>query len=270
MSTAAMMSPPSTPRSGTAVASGNPSRFRVLKRIALIDQHEAIEKQVYDPSAVSAANPDGLVKRMLTVTPEDLATLARNANASAAKGRPPVLQLGHTPMDDRPEIYQPKCVGHTANYSVADLGGVPCLFADLYCREDEADEAASYPNLSIERINFDDKTHHAVGAVALIRRQPERELPMVQFQTTTGKRSLVCYSKDRPVYSADEPLPGELVAYSAKISCFTPSEVRRRLLLDSGFRANYAKEHASRVAYSAEVASRPVDVESGALADYQN
>jgi hypothetical protein len=254
----AIRQPPAYPPRPRAVAGPDGSSgYRTTKRVALLDAHQPITKQVYDPRSVSPANLKGMVERMLEVSPFDLAALAKNANASVAAGRPPLLQIGHTPIDqDKPEAFLPKPVGYTDHYVVGDLGGVPHLFADLHCREDLADEAATFPNLSVERVNFDDDASHSIHAVALLRRQPERPLPMVRF-AADRRKSLVCYSADRPVYPSGEPLPGELVAYATKTSCFDPALARRRLLQDrTGFRANYNRDNVQRVAYAAEVVAK--------------
>jgi hypothetical protein len=256
-----MIPPSAPPRSKALVGQDDPSgRYKIMKRVAILDAHEPIEKTCFDPKAVSRTNPRGIVKRMLCAEPSDLRTLARNVNRAIESGRFPVLQLGHTPLDnDIPEAWQPKPVCLTTNYQVGDLDGTPCLFADLCYLRSEADEAQSYPNLSVERVGFDDLSTHSIGAVALLRREPERKLPMATF-AASGKLARCCYSRERQVISS-EPLSTELMLkYSAEHGIFDPAEVRRRLLRDEGgWRTNYEANEARRIARSAPV---PVASES--------
>jgi hypothetical protein len=233
----------------------DPAKFKTISRVPILDTHEPIEKTCYDPLEVSPTNPKGLVKRKLRVTRQDLEELARNSGRAVAIGRPPALQIGHSPLDDRPEQFQPKPVGLTSNYQVGDLDGEPVLYADFHLRADQYDEASGYPNISIERVDWRDPEAHRVGAVALLRRDPERPMPMVPY-SEASRPARVLYSKERPLYSVDEPLPGEVVRYATIHGISSVVEARRRLLQDkSGYRANYAREHSLAVVHDAEVAA---------------
>jgi hypothetical protein len=242
--------PPPSRHSPDTLGLGDPSRFRTIRHVPVLDQHEPIEKTCYDPAVVSPSNPRGLVKRMLEVDRDDLATIARNSNSRAVAGRPSVLQLGHTPIDkDKPESYLPAAVGFATNYSVEDLNGVPHLFADLHCRVDQYDTAMSFPGLSVERVGWDDPETHEISAIALIRRRPERDLPSVPYEASTRGLCMVLYSRERPspsTIAANERRTGDdaaLVEFAVRNAIFDRALARREFnLLDRDARANYAKD----------------------------
>jgi len=175
----------------------DPTRYRVIRRQPLLDAHSPIPKLVFDPAAVSAENPRGLVRLMIGATLEDLEAMARNGNRRAMAGDLRSAQLGHAPLTEVPEGEMPKAVGFVANYAVGELAGRPCLFGDLAIATQHYAEASSYPRLSIERVGFDDPGRTTVSAVALIRRRPERDLGVVAYSATgPAELTRVHYSRD--------------------------------------------------------------------------
>jgi hypothetical protein len=189
--------------------------YKQVEGVPIMTAHEPISKRVRDPSAVTKANPSGLVEKMLECDEDDLRTAAENSNKMVAMGRPPVLQIGHTPLEDGPEDSFPKPVGLVANFRVDKLDGKPALFADIYYRAGHGEEASTYPNISVERTNWQDPASHAISAVALLRRRPELDLPrvpaMAAYTRGPARTSLVCYGRAMPV-PASSPAPAVVTA----------------------------------------------------------
>ncbi len=192
------------------------SRYHTLKSHPILDSHSPIVKKAKDASAVTDDNPDGLVEVEIPCTEDDLHEAARNSNAMVEAGYPPFLQIGHTPLKDGlPESHQPRPVGYATNYQVGAIDGKPFLFADLHYRVDQAREAITYPRLSVERVNWTDPQKHAIQAVALLRRQSERPVPLVPYEAKVMTDMLVCYGADLPAPGDDdededeEPGPAE-------------------------------------------------------------
>lgn len=189
--------PSLAPRLADPLGLADPARYRLIRRQPLLDAHSPIPKLVFDPAAVSAENPRGLVRRMIGATLEDLEIMATNGNRRAMAGDLRSAQLGHAPLTEVSEGELPKAVGFVANYAVGELAGRPCLFGDLAIATQHYAEASSYPRLSIERVGFDDPGRQAVEAVALIRRRPERDLGVVAYSATgPAELTRVHYSRD--------------------------------------------------------------------------
>jgi hypothetical protein len=191
-----LTSPPPNRRAPDAL--GDPTRYRTIPGIPLLDTHEPIRKRVNDPKAVTRDNPYGITEAMLTCDENDLEAIARNANASVAAGRPPAIQIGHTPEEDRPEVYWPKPVGRLTNHRVCRVNGKPWLCADMHFRVDRLDEVSDYPNLSVERIGMDEPGEQSIRSVALLRRRPERDVPLVPYAAEPTTKLSVCYSREVP------------------------------------------------------------------------
>lgn len=191
----------------------DPNRYVTIRGFPVLDSHPPITKRVRDPNAISLDNPDGVVEQTLEVTRDDLARMAANTNAQVAIGRLPTLQIGHTPLEDRPEEWHPKPVGLTSHYSVCERDGRPWLCCDLHYRRDLLGEASTYPNLSVERIDWRDPNSTRIDAVAILRREPERQVPLVPYQAERPLQAtmLACYGRDVP---------------------FTPSTEKRKMALE--------------------------------------
>lgn len=161
------------------------NRFRVVRRVPLFDEHPPVEKSV--------RTPGGTAKLSVGCTASDLAEMASNANIGAANNRPPLVQIGHSSFEDVPEPQWPRTVGRTSNHVIGDFEGRPCLFGDLHILASEYDNAATYPRASIERVGWDRPGRQTIRAVALIRRDPERDLGIINYQ----RERRLCYSKER-------------------------------------------------------------------------
>ena len=239
-----------TPPLGPDLA--DPAKFRTIRRVPVLDAHEPIKKKVFDPSAISEANPKGLVDRVLTVDEADLEVLAANSNRRASEGNPPSLQLGHTPLEDRPEQFQPKHVGFAANYCVEKINGAPHLVADLHYLAGQYDEAETYPRISVERVGYDDPARHHIGAVALIRREPERHLPAVGYGSASPL-ARVCYSRAVASPTLGEPERQDLVDFGAKHGITDLAKARERYQAERiRLRANYAAAQAPTGGYPSD------------------
>jgi hypothetical protein len=252
-----------TPTAGSDAAAhlaslglNDPSRYVTLRQMPIFDAHQPIKKKVHDPSAVSPENPDGLVWMPMGVSPDDLKIIAANTNRAIETGRLPLLKIGHTPLEQRPEHWQPKPIGMTSNYSVCLRDGHPWLCCDLHYRRDLlTPEVASFPNISVERIGMDDPALNAIRAVSLLRREPERPVPFIPYAAEPSTLGLLaCYGRDVPAPSPyAEPSTAEMFEFALRSRCFDPLNVRRRLLNDKSYRTNYAAENAARLARSAPV-----------------
>lgn len=175
----------------------DPARYVTISNYPILDVHPPLKKMVRNRAAISKDNPNGLVEQDLKVDAKDLATLAANSNRMVAVGRLPMLQIGHTPLEGRPEPFQPKPVGLTSNYCVAERDGKPWLCCDIHIRKGDLGEAQSYPNISVERVNWDKPDQHVIHAVSLLRRAPERPVPLVPYgRDEPVANQFVCYGRD--------------------------------------------------------------------------
>ena len=172
--------------------------YRVIPRVPIFDAHAPITKQARDPKEISEENPEGLVEVEVGADEDDLREMAANANAECGRGRPPSLQIGHTRLEDLPEPYLPRHVGFTANHQVGTFEGRPCLFADLHVLASQYAEASTYPRPSAERFGWDEPGRQGIKAVALLRREPERDLGLIPYKREGGGVSLLCYARDNP------------------------------------------------------------------------
>jgi len=228
----------------------DPAKFRTIRRVAVLDAHETLLKTIYDPAAISPANPGGKVKRALAADAADLAVLAHNANARVQAGSPPVLQLGHTPQEDLPELDWPRHVGFASNFRVEPLAGIPALYADLSYLASEFDEAATFPRLSVERVGWMTPETHQIDRIALLRRRPDRDLPAVPYGHGSKPLPRILYSKEidlpAPVVAASgaHEERQRLVALMARFG-LTPEQARRRIAGEARERANYARDAAA-------------------------
>jgi hypothetical protein len=183
--------------------------WKTIRRVALFDAHPPIPKVV--------RTPDGRTEKLAVgCSEDDLQEMAENSNARVARGAPPVLQIGHTRFDDLPEQDLPKVVGRAVNFTVGDLDGTPCLFADLNVLAAHYEDASTYPWLSIERIGWDVPGKQSVRGIALLRREPERDLPAVAY----GRERTLCYERERPM----------LMTRSSSINFPADPALRRRIV----------------------------------------
>jgi hypothetical protein len=236
----------------------DPTKYRTIKDVPILDCHSPIKKRVRNPAAITPDNPDGLVEMMLKCDEDDLDTIARNANRAAEAGRPPVLQIGHTPLEqDVPESFHPKPVGLQSNHRVRMIDGKPWLCADMHLRLDRIDEASDYPQVSVERVNWGDDQAHTIRATAFLRRQPERDVPMIPYSADDPPLALLtCYSRDVPGPATGGPTRADVMAYATKHFLTDLGQARRRLLADKPALANYAKERSDLTVATAQAAPR--------------
>ena len=160
----------------------NPAKFRTLRRVPVFDAHPPVPKMCVSPSQITATNPRGLVQIEKGASQADLESLARNSNARARSGRLTTIQLGHTRAWDVPEHEQPKAVGFAHNFEVGEHEGKPHLFADLSYRASEYGEAQTYPRCSIHWSLWNDPSQQYVGHLAVLRSEPGRDLPLIQYR----------------------------------------------------------------------------------------
>jgi hypothetical protein len=202
-------------------------QFLTIHRVPVLDAHEPITKTVKDQDHPNA-DKDGVVVQSMTCAPSDLATAARNSNRRAASGRPAILQLGHSQFKDRPEAFLPKAIGFADNFAVGEFEGKPTLFADLHYRREFRQDALSHPRLSVERSGWSDPSLHAITAIALIRRPPERDLPFVPYQAERVPDQLVCYGRERDLSSPTVSGPVGFAAWLRGLGLTETLETRRR------------------------------------------
>jgi len=133
----------------------------------------------------------------LVVDEKFLQKIAKNNNENYLFRRsPPVLILGHTKDEDVDESEQPKPVGWATDFKVVPFfrTGKKALSCTWHIRKSESDVITKYPGRSVELYPEIGET----PAIALLRKVPERNLPVIKF----GKQD-----RDSYTYILQDPLP---------------------------------------------------------------
>ena len=166
----------------------DPAKFRRVARVPILDVHDHDEK----------GNVDLDLLRLL----------AGNTNRRCDRGDLVAVTIGHTREDAR-EQDQPPFVGYAKGLAVGEFRDEPCLFADLYLRAEDADEALRYPHRSIERVRSPDPDQNYIDYVCLLRRPPERSLGLLTYSRTLGQGcSVVRYGRDAAAPPRADAAPG--------------------------------------------------------------
>lgn len=133
---------------------------------------------IFAPHSRRVKRPDGQVET-ITVTEQDLPTIARNINERFARSGMPVrLTTGHIQPDKAtPEQNQPKVLGFAKDARPGTFGPArkPCIWVTPYYRPRYAAEAEEYPFRSAEYY----ADQQEITGVALLKRDPELDLGVV-------------------------------------------------------------------------------------------
>jgi len=156
----------------------DPSQWRIVPGVPVFDAHE-------EQYVTSVPGPDGRPVKQSQVERFGQAELeehAANCNRLVATGNPVGLTIGHT-KDDGPESTQPVTVGYAKNYRVqySQQLGRPVIVHDEYFDKDafEKYQVDTYPFRSVERW----RKGKYFKPVALLRREPRRNLGVVAYQS---------------------------------------------------------------------------------------
>jgi hypothetical protein len=173
-------------------------RFTTIEEWPVLDEHHHREK----------GNIDAPLLRLI----------ASNTNARTAHGDHPKLWVGHTTDAAVSEGQQPPIIGFVSNLRVAPLdpwlvrhGLAPhgdhrfCLFADYHVHKDKERMLQEYPSRSVERVRSDDDpAYNFLDGVALLRKAPERPLPLMTYGRDWRPPSdaeVIRYERDLPPLS---------------------------------------------------------------------
>jgi hypothetical protein len=173
-------------------------RFTTIEEWPVLDEHHHREK----------GNIDAPLLRLM----------ASNTNARTAHGDHPKLWVGHTTDAPVSEGQQPPIIGYVSNLRVAPLdpwlerhGLAPhgdrrlCLFADYHVHKGKEPLLHEYPSRSVERVRSDDDpSYNFLDGVALLRKAPERPLPVMTYGRDWRPPSdaeVIRYERDLPPLS---------------------------------------------------------------------
>jgi hypothetical protein len=122
----------------------------------------------------------------------------------------------------------------------------------------------TYPRVSVERTGWDSPTTNTVHAVALIRRQPERQLPVVPY-ASTRRGALVCYARDMPA-PARPTVQAMTTSRKGQRKPFTAAERQRfNSIIDEFIAGGTICTPAARADLLDTVEAQPVDQRERAL-----